>query len=220
VQGVLSLFKLQEAHATLHEARVTFVDDNPEYLAAYIEPLQLVTDGKASFIQGVGQPVNELVEDILATEPDIVLIDYFLCLGDRREDGLFVPPGESGYSGADIVAAIREREGTASSLVIIGFSADDMFKEFAAAGANGATTKLDPIDSELEISLGFNPLHVSTQYVGKIVEDLRKRETKPSQSFSLVAINESGSDLSWFAKNAKFKESIDNYRTPELPPVE
>ncbi|MBI3331613.1 response regulator [Candidatus Peregrinibacteria bacterium] len=58
--------------------KILFVDDGLDVIAAFLVPLMLATDGAAQFIHQIRQTPGELTREILALDPDVVLIDQYL----------------------------------------------------------------------------------------------------------------------------------------------
>jgi CheY-like chemotaxis protein len=212
VQGTVTLARLRDAHEVLHDKKITFVDDRTVYFAAYVSPLEVVSDGNAIFIQKTSQSVEELAEEIMQSKPDVVLMDYFLCSADERSAEY--------YTGADVVRSLREREDENCSSIIVGFSADGMFAEFARAGANGATTKLDPVEDNLERQIGFSPPERAVQQIGEIVRDLSGRTDTGSRSFSMKGIEDEGGQVEWYTVHAVYGGNVKNYPVPPLPDLD
>ena len=193
---------LQQAHAILKNRSLIFVDDQRDYLAGYVLPLQIATGGHASFLQVTQQSCEQLADRLIQSKADIILMDYFfnpqpVSYGARSsEDNL------SRFNGADLVRELRSRQTSSYSPIIVGFSADGMFDEFARAGVNGATTKFDPVHKDIRMTLGFDPPVLSVLTVAQIVHDLNSKGREPSACFSVLNQKELGHSPEWFAHNS------------------
>ncbi len=120
----LKLPQSQSEYATLKDKRVLMVDDIVGVLEQFVPDLVIATDGKASFLQYVKQPADELVSEMLAGNPDIILLDYNLS-GDLKGTeiaGLLI---QKGYAGK-----------------IVGFSSEgSTVKEFNKVGVSSCIEK-------------------------------------------------------------------------------
>ena len=88
---------------SLKGKHITMVDDSKLVLEGFFAELMVATGGCAHMIYQQEQTIGELVDEILATNSDAVLMDYMLC----------------GYQGDSIVRRIREKN---PALLCIGFS--------------------------------------------------------------------------------------------------
>lgn len=88
---------------SLKGKHITMVDDSNRVLEGFLAELMVATGGCAQFIYQQGQTVDELVNEVLATNSDVILMDYML----------------QEYHGDTVVRRIREKN---PSLLCIGFS--------------------------------------------------------------------------------------------------
>ncbi len=66
------------AHEPLYDKRLLYVEDTLNVLEILVSRLIVVTGGNASFILQCEESLPELVEKILANDPDVLLLDYNL----------------------------------------------------------------------------------------------------------------------------------------------
>lgn len=110
--------ELVEGGEALRDKIIVMVDDIKDVLEAFAPHLIVATDGKASFIQYRGERLEELLNEILARNPNIVLLDYHLS--DQLK-------------GTAVARALREAGFKGDS---IGFSSDkNAVGEFDKVGA-------------------------------------------------------------------------------------
>lgn len=109
--------------------KILLLDDGPDVLATFEKPLRLVAD-EVECILHTKQSVPEIVREILAHKPFVVLVDEYLA-GEVR--------------GHDVVRLLKKRE---PGLRVIGFSSSPGSREsFLEAGADGFVEK-DSSDPE------------------------------------------------------------------------
>jgi hypothetical protein len=159
---------LADAMAVLANDSIVFVDDQRVCLSAYALPLQLVCGGKAGLVLSGDRSVAEVVEEVVGLKPTLVLVDYFFSIGASGE----TRSAAEQFTGADVVRMLLRQPALAQTL-LIGFSADSMFHEFAVAGAHGAVTKLDAVEPAIAERLGFEPPEQALLEVARIVNKLR-----------------------------------------------
>ncbi|OGZ95202.1 MAG: hypothetical protein A3H69_05525 [Candidatus Sungbacteria bacterium RIFCSPLOWO2_02_FULL_47_9] len=110
-----------EGTEILKDKIIAMIDDDEDAFEAFIPSLSVATGGRALFIPHGGQSIQELAEEIKATNAEIVLLDYHLSMG---------------IDGAEVAKKLIKNgfRGT-----VIGFSSDksagDMFKRVGAFGA-------------------------------------------------------------------------------------
>lgn len=88
---------------SLKGKHITMVDDSHIILEGFLAELMIATGGCAQCIHQQGQTVDELVNEVLATNSDAILMDYML----------------QGYHDDTVIRRIREKN---PSLLCIGFS--------------------------------------------------------------------------------------------------
>ena len=74
----LKLPQAQLEYTALKDKRVLMVDDIAGVLEQFVPDLVIATDGKASFLQYVNQTAYNLTDEMVAGNPDIILLDYNL----------------------------------------------------------------------------------------------------------------------------------------------
>ena len=121
-----------EGCESLKDKIVVMVDDMPLILEAFVPGLTVATGGNASFIYNQGKDVDALVEQILKTNSNLVLMDYHLSESkDEDEDNDFL--------GTEVVKALRAKNFTGK---IFGFSSDQAaVAAFERAGTTGTIKK-------------------------------------------------------------------------------
>lgn len=108
----------------LRGKKVLMVDDVQKVLESFVAPLMIATSGHASFLHHTRQSLDELVQAVLAANPEIVLMDYLLA-----ED----------IKGNHVVRAIVRENPT---IMCIGFSSsEDAQAPFSDAGAHATALK-------------------------------------------------------------------------------
>lgn len=113
-----------EAHAILAGVRITIVDDLPDVLMHVGADLLVATDNNISLIFHTTQNAEGLVEEIIATSPDLILMDGAL----RR-----------GIKGADLLQTLSARLPTTC---MVGHSGDDhLNQQMMRVGAFGFVSK-------------------------------------------------------------------------------
>lgn len=113
-----------DGYAPLKDKTVVMVDDLKTILEQMVPYLLVATDGKASFIEFTGQKLEELIQQIAASSPDIVLTDYHLS------DEL---------KGTSLIEALHGQNFQGE---VVGFSSDrQAASKFIDAGAKGAVDK-------------------------------------------------------------------------------
>ncbi len=109
---------------SLKDKSVVMVDDERGVLEAFVPDLMVATDGKAAFIQYSSQSIDDLLNQIQASNANVVLLDYHLS---------------EMLKGAAVARTLLEK-GFAGS--VVGFSSDSSAKrEFQEAGALGSIEK-------------------------------------------------------------------------------
>lgn len=109
--------ELVEGGEVLKDKILVMVDDVKDVLESFAPHLIVATEGKASFIHYHGQQLEELLNDILAHNPNIVLLDYHLS---------------SQVKGTAVAKALHESGFTGES---VGFSSDiSAAREFGKVG--------------------------------------------------------------------------------------
>ena len=113
-----------EDYEPLKDKIVVMVDDVKTILENFAPHLIMATAGKASFIEFTGQQLDELIEQIMAFNPNIVVMDYHLS------DHL---------KGTSVIKALRMKNFSGEA---VGFSSDNhTAREFLDAGAIGFVDK-------------------------------------------------------------------------------
>jgi DNA-binding NarL/FixJ family response regulator len=113
-----------EASAILAGVRVTVVDDLPDVLMNVGADLLVATENNVSLILHLSQSAETLVDEIVTTSPDLILMDGAL----RR-----------GVKGADLLRTLSER---LPNTCLVGHSGDDeLNKEMLRVGAFGFVSK-------------------------------------------------------------------------------
>ena len=121
----------------LKDKTIVMIDDVLNILENLAPHLIVATEGKASCIKFESQDLDELVQKITESNPDIVLMDYHLS---------------ENLKGEDVVKALKEKGFLGD---IVGSSSDPRTAElFANAGAKGVIDKgrLDAEDSVKELA--------------------------------------------------------------------
>lgn len=108
----------------LRGKKIVMVDDMQSVLESFVAPLMVVTDGHALFMQYKGQLLEDLLQELLAAQPEIVLVDFHLS---------------ETVKGDALVRMIAERH---PEITCIGFSSDkDAKHPFLKAGVQGVAPK-------------------------------------------------------------------------------
>jgi len=108
--STLEWIKLPEAvpgTEILKDKVIVMVDDMREVLANFVSDLMMATDGKAAFVQYVGQEMEELSRQVLANNPDIVLLDH--NLSDRVKGAAAAAALKQAGFGGSIVSFSSEQ---------------------------------------------------------------------------------------------------------------
>lgn len=114
----------KEEYASLRDKKITIVDDGYEILQNQLPDLMVATDGKASFVHYKNESIEKLIEQIIAKNADIVLMDYTLS-----ED----------VTGTQVIKSLMEAGFTGK---IIGYSSSKNSNEaLIKSGAIGAVDK-------------------------------------------------------------------------------
>ncbi len=117
----------------LRGKRITMVDDVKTVLEGFVEDLVVASDGNASFILHADQPVEELIAEILASDPDVVLVDGHLA---------------KGIQGNKVVEFLLQSR---PDILPILFSSDTRFAQ--AAGVEGVITSVNKDSADPEASV-------------------------------------------------------------------
>jgi CheY-like chemotaxis protein len=115
-----------EEYLPLKGKILVMVDDAKDLLKHFIPDLMVATDGNASFVEYTGQETDMLIEQIMRSNPYIVLMDYHLS---------------ADFKGSSVIRALNARNFSGKT---VGFSSDDNSKtsnEFMSAGAKGTVNK-------------------------------------------------------------------------------
>jgi len=91
--------------------RILLVDDAATVIGGLLPQFMVATDGNFSFIQYKGEDVRQLIEEIIAKSPEILLLDYNLS-EDYSGEGL---------KGTDVANALQEN---AFEGKMVGFSSE------------------------------------------------------------------------------------------------
>jgi CheY-like chemotaxis protein len=111
-------------YGPLKDKTLVMIDDVREILESFAPHLVVATDGKASFIHFTDQSLDDLIDQIAQSNPNLVIVDFHLS---------------SDFKGTAIVQALNKR-GFAGD--VIGFSSDkSAVREFREAGATGVVNK-------------------------------------------------------------------------------
>lgn len=104
----------------LRDKKITMLDDQEIVFGTFVPRLLAETNGNAAFIYHQGQTVEEIIDELIKTKPDAVLIDYNLA---------------NGIKGSDLVKILNQKEFSGK---VFGFSTDMRanlaFKEANASG--------------------------------------------------------------------------------------
>jgi CheY-like chemotaxis protein len=126
-----------EGNKILEGKIIVMVDDVKEVLEALAPALTVVTEGKANFVHYTGQELKQLLDEIMAYNPDIILLDYHLPLPDQPKEIKSDIP--NGIKGTEVLKALQEA-GFAGKT--IGFTSDENASiEFMGKGASGCVKK-------------------------------------------------------------------------------
>jgi|GEM_PF-4402494 len=110
-------------YEALRDKKILLVDDVVNVIEGYIPDLVVATQGKADFILYNGETLEQLVQHILQTNSDIVLVDYNLS---------------QSLKGDRVIKEMRNQ----FSGKLIGFSSNQWNNEkFKEAGADGSVEK-------------------------------------------------------------------------------
>ncbi|HAI22499.1 TPA: hypothetical protein DCP77_00725 [Candidatus Collierbacteria bacterium] len=108
----------------LRDKKITLLDDQETVFGSFVPRLLVETNGKAAFIYHQGQTAEEIIEELLKTNPDAVLIDYNLA---------------NGIKGSDLVKILNKKEFPGK---VFGFSTDMRANmAFKEANADGVIYK-------------------------------------------------------------------------------
>ena len=113
-----------EGNEILKDKIIVMVDDVIEVLEALAPALTVVTEGKANFVHYKGQELKQLLDEILAYNPNIILLDYSLS---------------KQLKGPQVMEALRTAGFNGET---IGFTSDEAaVNEFKDRGASGCVKK-------------------------------------------------------------------------------
>jgi len=113
-----------EGYEPLKDKIVVMVDDVKTVLENFAPHLIVATDGKAFFIEYKGQKLEELIQEIMESSPNIVVMDYHLS---------------ENLKGTDVIKALKGQNFSGEA---VGFSSDShTAREFTDAGAIGVVDK-------------------------------------------------------------------------------
>jgi|GEM_PF-4696752 hypothetical protein len=108
----------------LRDKKITMIDDQEIVFGTFVPRLLVETNGKATFIYHQGQTIEEIIDELIKTNPDAVLIDYNLA---------------NGIKGSDLVKILNQKEFPGK---VFGFSTDMRAnKKFKEANASGVIYK-------------------------------------------------------------------------------
>ncbi|MFA6270037.1 MAG: hypothetical protein WC657_02395 [Candidatus Paceibacterota bacterium] len=113
-----------EGTKVLKDKTIVMVDDVVGVLESFAPHLIVATEGKASFITYNGQPLEELINQILESNPNLVLMDYHLS---------------GTLKGSEVIRKLKEANYDGDS---VGFSSDNnTTMDFENAGAVASISK-------------------------------------------------------------------------------
>lgn len=114
---IQSLPPLPSGLESLKGKKIVLVDDGLEVMTTFLVPLMMATDGAAGFVLQDRQTKEETVAEILALDPEVVLLDEYL----------------RGFRGHELVQPLLEKK---PGLLCIGFSnapsAEGIFRQSGA----------------------------------------------------------------------------------------
>ncbi|MDO8669651.1 MAG: hypothetical protein Q7K65_05145 [Candidatus Buchananbacteria bacterium] len=116
--------EFKKEYESLAGKTIVMVDDIVDVIEAIMPDLMVATDGHADFVKYDQQDINQLIEQIIAKNPDIVLLDYHLS---------------NQLKGSAIAGSLK---GQGFEGDIVGFSSDSgAKKDFEKAGITACVEK-------------------------------------------------------------------------------